>query len=423
MIQLLRTIVLWILRFEAMLVIRRFKPTVIGVTGSVGKTSAKEAIAAVLAEHFRTRKSPKSYNSEFGLPLTILGLQSAWNSPAGWFRNIALGALRVISRDEYPELLVLEMGVDRPGDFDKVFPWLKPDVGVVTMIGDMPVHVEFFDGPDAVALEKQKLIKVLTEEGTAIINADDPRVFAMRKETKSKIITYGFSRHAEVRASNVRMSLKKGRPDGITFKIEYQGKTMPIRVPGVVGEQSIYAFLAAAAVGLAQGLNLIEISEALLKYEHPPGRLRLLDGRNNSLILDDTYNSSPLAALAALEALSKMPASRRIAALGDMLELGKYTPEAHRMIGKRAAEVADVVVGVGVRAKFMDTGDATEFHWFAKSGEAADFLGHFVKEGDAILVKGSQGVRMERVTKALLLHSEDSHRVLVRQEDYWQKRP
>ncbi|MSR76003.1 MAG: hypothetical protein EXS68_00215 [Candidatus Ryanbacteria bacterium] len=423
MIQVLRLIVLWILRAQAALIIRRHKPIIIGVTGSVGKTSAKEAIAAVLAEHFRTRKSPKSYNSELGLPLTILGLESAWNSPLGWLKNIIKGTLRVISRDEYPELLVLEMGVDRPGDFDKVLPWLKPDIGVVTMIGDMPVHVEFFDGPDAVATEKAKLIGALSEQGTAIINADDPRVFAMRKDTKGKVITYGFSRQAEVKASNVRMSLKKGRPDGMTFKIDYQGKTMPIRVPGVVGEQSIYAFLAAAAVGLAQDLNLIEISEALLKYEHPPGRLRLLDGRNNSLILDDTYNSSPLAALAALEALSKMPALRRIAALGDMLELGKYTPEAHRMIGKRAAEVADVVIGVGVRAKFMDTGDATEFHWFAKSAEAADFLGHFVREGDAVLIKGSQGVRMEKVTKALLLHSEDSHRLLVRQEDYWQKRP
>jgi len=419
----LRIIVLRILRFEAMLVIRRFQPTIIGVTGSVGKTSAKEAIAAVLGEHFRMRKSPKSYNSELGLPLTILGLESAWNSPSGWLKNILRGALRVVSRDEYPELLVLEMGVDRPGDFDKVLPWLKPDIGVVTMIGDMPVHVEFFEGPDAVATEKAKLIGALTEDGTAVINADDPRVYAMRKNTKSKVLTYGFSRHAEVRASNVRMSLKKGRPDGMTFKIEYQGKTMPIRVPGVVGEQSIYAFLAAAAVGLSVDLNLIEISEALLKYEHPAGRLRLLDGRNNSLILDDTYNSSPLAALAALEALSKMPADRRIAALGDMLELGKYTPEAHRMIGKRAAEVADVVIAVGVRAKFMDVGDATEFHWFAKSAEAADFLGHFIKEGDAILVKGSQGVRMEKITKALLLHPEDSHRVLVRQEDYWQARP
>ena len=406
-----------------MLVVRRHQPIIIGITGSVGKTSAKEAIAAVLAEHFRTRKSPKSYNSEFGLPLTILGIESAWNSPTGWFKNIILGAWRVVSRGAYPELLVLEMGVDRPGDFDKILSWLKPDIGVVTMIGDMPVHVEFFEGPDAVAIEKQKLVSALSEEGAAIINADDPRVLNMREETKGKVITYGFSRHAEVRASHVRMSLKKGRPDGMTFKIEYQGKAVPIRVPGVVGEQSIYAFLAAAAVGLAQNLNFIEISEALLKYEHPPGRLRLLDGRNSSLILDDTYNSSPLAALAALEVLAKIPALRRIAALGDMLELGNYTPEAHRMIGRRAAEVANVVVGVGVRSKFMDTGDAAEFHWFAKSDEAADFLGHFMREGDAILIKGSQGVRMERVTKALLLHAEDSHRVLVRQEEYWQTRP
>ncbi|MEK7650234.1 MAG: UDP-N-acetylmuramoyl-tripeptide--D-alanyl-D-alanine ligase [Patescibacteria group bacterium] len=420
MTQVFRTIVLWILRVEASLVIRRFKPVIIGITGSVGKTSAKEAIAAVLGEHFRMRKSPKSYNSELGLPLTILGLESAWHSSLGWLKNIIYGALRVISRDEYPELLVLEMGVDRPGDFDKVLPWLKPNVGVVTMIGDMPVHVEFFDGPDAVAAEKSKLVEALPEEGVAIINADDPRVLAMQKQLKSKVITYGFSRKAEVRASGVRMSLKKGRPDGMTFKIDYQGKTVPIRVPGVVGEQSIYAFLAAAAVGLAQDLNLIEISEALLKYEHPPGRLRLLDGQKNSLILDDTYNSSPLAALAALEALSKMPAERRIAALGDMLELGKYTPEAHRMIGKRAAEVADVVIAVGVRAKFMDIGEAAEFHWFAKSTEAADFLGHFIREGDAILVKGSQGVRMEKIVKALLLHSEDSHHSLVRQEEYWQ---
>ena len=422
MIKLFRAIVIFILRAEAKLVILRFKPIVIGVTGSVGKTSTKEAIATVLGEHFRVRKSQKSYNSEFGLPLTILGLDSAWSSPSGWIKNIMYGALRVFSRDEYPELLVLEMGVDRPGDVDKMLALIKPDIGVVTMIGDMPVHVEFFDGPDDVASEKAKLISAISKDGTAIINADDSRVFAMRDIAKGKILTYGFSRNAEVRASNVRMSLKKGRPDGMTFKIDYKDKSVSARVSGAIGEQSIYAFLAAASVGLAQGLNLIEIGEALLKYEHPPGRLHLLDGINNSLILDDTYNSSPLATFAALETLAKMPAKRRIAALGDMLELGKYTPEAHRMIGKRAAEVADVIIGVGVRAKFMDIGDAKEFHWFAKSGEAADFLTHFVKEDDVILIKGSQGVRMEKVTKALLLYQEDSSRVLVRQEDHWQTR-
>lgn len=420
---LFKKIVYWLLKWEAALVIKKKKPQIIAVTGSVGKTSTKEAIWCLLKEHFDVAKSPKSYNSEVGVPLTVLGLESAWNSPIGWLRNLLQGAKRVFSRARYPEMLILEMGVDRPGDFDKILPWVSPDIGVVTAIGEVPVHVEFFPGPDGVAAEKSKMIAAVPADGCAIVNADDPRSLHMKDKTNARAITYGFGKSAMLRASHYKMHQRKGAPSGITFKIDYDGKTMPIHVDGVVGEQTVYALLAAAAVGIAVGLNLIEIGEGLAKYVPPPGRLRLIEGMRDTLVIDDSYNASPLAVEAALHVVSGIPAHRRIAVLGDMLELGKYTIDEHKKIGRIAEKMVDLVIAVGVRAKFLTEERKSEkFHWFPNSSQAAGFLKENIEPGDVILVKGSQGVRMEKVVEALMLEPEKAGQLLVRQEPYWKMR-
>jgi len=263
---LLRTIILVLLKWEARLVLLRHKPFVVAITGSVGKTSAKEAIAVLLGEHFFIRKSPKSFNSDIGVPLAILGLENAWRSPQMWVRNLTQGLGRVFSRSLYPEVLVLEMGVDRPGDLDRLLSWVRPNAAVVTAIGKMPVHVEFFAGPEEVAAEKSKLVSAVSEDGIVILNADDKAVLNMRNLTSARVITYGFSKDADVRASQYRMLISNGKPHGISFKIDALGKTMPMKVEGVLGEHAVFAFLAAAAIGIARDLNLIEISEGLAKY-------------------------------------------------------------------------------------------------------------------------------------------------------------
>lgn len=421
MIKFARAIILKILKLEARFVLWRHQPFVVAITGSVGKTSAKEAIATLLGEHYFVRKSPKNFNSDIGVPLAILGLENAWRSGRLWLSNIARGFLRAISRSSYPEILVLEMGVDRPGDLKHMLGFVRPDIAVVTAIGKVPVHVEFFSGPEALAAEKGKLVSALSESGVAVLNRDDDAVFNMRKLTGARVLTYGFAKDADVRTSQYRMLSTGGVPHGISFKIDFSGKTMPIRVEGVVGEHIIFAFLAAAAVGIARGLNLIEISEGLAKYKSLPGRLSLIAGKNDSLIVDDSYNASPAAVTAALKVLEDIPAARRIAVLGDMLELGKFTPEAHRKVGVEAARVADVLVAVGVRAKFMENARSKEFFWFSGSSEAADFLLHFIRPRDVLLVKGSQGVRMEKIVETLMSEPEHARELLVRQEAYWKK--
>lgn len=416
-----KKIILFILTLEAKLVLRRFRPKIIAITGSVGKTSTKEAIGILLAQHFHVAKSPKSYNSEFGVPLAILGLESAWNSPVGWALNILRGAWRVISRSPYPAILVLEMGVDRPRDFDPILAYMRPNIAVVTAIGMVPVHVEFFQSPEAIADEKSKLVGALGEHGVAILNADDPLAFGMRKKTSAQVLSYGFGPEAAVRAVAYKMLIKKGKPDGVAFKIDHDGKTMPIQVPGIIGEQNVYALLAAAAVGITEGLNLIEISEGLMLFRPPAGRLRIIEGIRDTLIIDDSYNASPLATAAALHVLGDIPFGRKIAVLGDMLELGKYTTEEHKKIGTLAKEKADVVIAVGIRAKFMEEAGIAHFYWFPNASIAADFLKKQITEGDVVLIKGSQGVRMEKITEALMAHPEDAPKLLARQENYWKK--
>lgn len=411
----------------------KYKPRVIAITGSVGKTSTKGAIAAVLGRTLSVRASEKSYNSELGVPLAILGQETAWSSPIGWTKVLWNGLKQVFARkDGYPKMLVLEMGVDRPGDISRMEDLAKPDIAVVTAIGEVPVHIEFFAGPDAVAREKSKILRFLGVRDWAILNFDDATVYDMKEKTRSQVLTFGFGEHADVRASNYQVLYQeeggKAVPLGVSFKVDYQKATVPVRIHGVFGKQQVYAALAAIAVGLAEGMNLIEISEALSLYDSPPGRLKLIEGIKGALILDDTYNSSPQALHAAIDTLRDIPAKRKIAVLGDMLELGKFTIEAHREIGKRLKNIIDILLVVGPRSKFIaeeareagfETGHIFEF---PDSAEAGLKLQKIMEDGDLILVKGSQSMRMERVVEEVMLHPENAAKLLVRQDAFWKKK-
>ncbi|OGZ56183.1 MAG: hypothetical protein A3J04_00865 [Candidatus Ryanbacteria bacterium RIFCSPLOWO2_02_FULL_47_14] len=416
-----KKIIFIILRLEAALVLRRHRPLIIGITGSVGKTSTKETIGTLLAQFYSVRKSPKSYNNEIGVPLTVLDLPNAWHSTSGWLANIFMGAVRIISRAPYPEILVLEMGVDRPGDISALLSWIKPDIAVVMPIGSVPVHVEYFSGPDDIAREKGKLVASVPPAGHVVLNSDDERVYNMRKLSEAAVITYGTGKNAVVRGFGYHLLLRSGIPYGFSFKLEYDWKTMPIKVEGFIGAHNMTALLAAASVGIVRGLNLIEIAEGLSHVKSPPGRLNVIEGKKKTLLIDDSYNASPLATRAAIEVLASVPAKRKITALGDMLELGKYTVEEHKKLGTYAAEIADVVIAVGMRAKFMESSNAKYFKWFSNSDEAARFLADFIEEGDVILIKGSQGARMEKIVHALMANPEQAESLLVRQEKYWKK--
>ena len=427
-------IIEWKLRILAKWVLRKYKPRIVGITGSVGKTSTKEATYTVLSSKFRVRKNIKNYNNELGVPLSILGLESGYKNPFAWlgvfFRAMAMLLLR---QKDYPEILVLEMGADKPGDITYLTELALCHVGVITAIGH--VHEEFFGSLDKIIKEKQIIISHLKKDDFAVLNADDALVMQTRDKTRGQVITFGFSEQAHVRAAEVDVSAGPSADPwvdvqikGLSFKLVYRGSTVPVFLPSVLGEHQAYSALAAAAVGVAFGLNSVEISAALKRYQSPPGRMNLLAGIKHTSIIDDTYNSSPMAARAALKLLGQIKVSgHKFVALGDMLELGSYTEAGHREVGEAVVGQADVLVTVGERAKIMAEAarekgmSEDKVFSFGSTLEAGTFIQERLKPGDLILVKGSQGARMERVVKELMAEPMRASELLVRQGPEWQR--
>ena len=419
--------------------IKKHKPMVIAVTGSVGKTSVRMAIYDVLKRTHRVRASVNNFNNEIGLSLTILGVVHPGRSFTLWAWSLAKAwcDLKFLNK-KYPEIFVLEYGVDRPGDMDRLISIARPDIAVVTAIGEGPAHIEFFKDAEAVANEKAKIVKALSIDGYAILNHDDYAVYDMKEKTKAHVMTFGFEENADVRVTNydirtVKDAILGDVPEGITMKMQYGGSVLPVRLHNAFGKPSCYVAAAAAAVGLVMNKNMVEILEALTTYEPPPGRLRLLQGIKKSFILDDTYNASPEAMRVALDTLQALPGKRKIAVLGDMLEIGTYTEAAHRSIGDRAAQVADVLVTVGARASFiadeaMTRGaerdgkvlSHTQVMKFDDPAEAGKALDPLIEEGDLILVKGSRGMRMEKAVYEIMGRPQFADKLLVRQEE-WQE--
>ncbi len=419
------TILRKILRRLARWTIWRYRPAVIGVTGSAGKTSTKLAIKAVLERDRRVRVSFGNLNSDLGLPLTILGDWSAEDlalvshaTPRGtarfrkmgfWIRVIASSAWRLAfaSITEYPEILILEYGADRPGDIKNLLNIARPNISVITAIGDIPVHVEFYGGPDEVAREKGRLIEYLPSGGFAILNGDDPMVVNLQSRTRARVMTFGFDKGAEVRISRFENKVKDGQPSGISFKLEHGSGVVPVRISNVFGRAHAYAAGAAAAIGLVFGMNLVTISEALTRYAPPESRMQLLPGIKYTSIIDDSYNASVIAMRSALETLAAIPAKRKVAVLGDMLEIGKYTPEAHEAIGRIAAKSADVLFTVGPRAKFIAEAaraagmKRAAIFSFDTADEARKPVKDFIKKGDLVLVKGSHSMELDKIVEEI----------------------
>lgn len=424
----LKNLLITILRILAKLTLWRYRPKVIGVTGSVGKTSAKEAIFTVLKSKFRVRRNYKNYNNEIGVPLTIIGAESGGRSLSHWLKAFLKGTLGLIYTPDYPEILVLEMGADKIGDIAYLVSFVKCDVGVVTAISEIPAHLEFFWTPGQVVQEKGILIESLSASGRAILNFDDERVRGMIGRGRAKVLGFGFSQEAELRASDLKINAEDLSQAYINFKVNYSGSSVPVRLEGILGGHQVYPVLAAVGAGLFFGMNLVDISQALRDYRPPRGRMNILAGLKHSWIIDDTYNASPAATLSALEALTAIEAPRKIAVLGDMLELGSLSEEAHRQVGERAAQAVDILLTVGQLSVF--TADEARQVGLAKdrilrflsSEEAGKSLQGLLREGDVVLVKGSQGMRMEKIVKEVMAEPQRAEELLVRQEPEWQKK-
>ncbi len=418
-----------VLTFEAKVLLKRTKPTIIAITGSVGKTSTKDAIFSVLKNHKKTRKSQKSFNSEIGVPLSILGLPNAWDNPFSWLKNFFDGFIIAFFSRNYPEVLVLECGVDRPGDMAALTKWLSPDIVVMTRLPDVPVHVEFFGTPEAVVAEKMELLKALKPDGVFVYNHDDIKLQNAVKEVRQSAI--GFSRYLPTHftASADAIVYHNDEPVGSTFTVTHLDESVPIKVMGSIGMQNAYTFAAAAAVAVQFDISLQDVAQSVLEHQSPPGRMRMIPGIKGTLIIDDTYNSSPVAVEAALTSLSEIRgAKRKIAIIGDMLELGQFSSRAHEKVGEQVSQCADILFTLGVRArKIAET--AVEFGMHEKNvfqhddvARAGRELQAFIKPGDVLLIKASQGIRAEKIVEEIMAHPETAPTLLVRQDASWKTR-
>lgn len=353
---------------------RKLDLRVIGITGSVGKSTTKEVIAEVLDQRYRTLKSPGNLNNEIGLPLTILRLGHGY------------------------ERAVLEMGFYVPGEIAFLCDIAQPEIGVVTNIGT--VHAERAGSQEAIFRGKSELVKALPAEGVAVLNFDDPWVRKMAELTIASVCFYGLDPVADLWADEVEgLGL-----EGIRFRLHYQHEILHVHVP-MIGQHSVHTALRAAAVGLADGLTWQEILDGL-RQGHTQLRLTAVRTEGGALLLDDTYNASPESMLAALNLLSELDGNK-VAVLGDMLELGQYEKQGHEMVGMRAAKVADTLVTVGTRGHMianaarragLGTKKIAEFENF---DEVISHLRKFLTKDDVVLVKGSHGIRMDQIVTAL----------------------
>jgi UDP-N-acetylmuramoyl-tripeptide--D-alanyl-D-alanine ligase len=355
---------------------RQHSVRVIGITGSVGKTTTKELAAAVLARRYVTLKSEGSYNNEIGLPLTLMHLT-----------------------DEH-ERAVLEMGMYDVGEIADLVHIAQPHVGVVTIIG--PVHLERAGTLERIVEAKTELVEGLPPEpeGVAILNFDDERVRGMARATSARVFYYGLSPEADLWADHIEgLGL-----EGIRFRLHYGDETLHVKIP-LLGRHSVHTALRATAVGLVEGLSWQEVLEGL---REPSAQLRLVavPGPAGATILDDTYNASPASTIAALNLLEELD-GRKIAILGDMLELGNYEQEGHKKVGMRALDVADVLITVGQRGAIIGRTalrwgmPADRVHIFEENAAAIALLRELVTGDDVILVKGSRAMQMEEIVNAL----------------------
>jgi UDP-N-acetylmuramoyl-tripeptide--D-alanyl-D-alanine ligase len=355
---------------------RKLDLRVIGITGSVGKSTTKELVAEVLSQRFHTLKNPGNLNNEIGLPLTLLRLSHGH------------------------ERAVLEMGFYVPGEIALLCDIALPQVGVVTNIGT--VHAERAGSQEAIARGKAELVQALppAPEGSAILNFDDPRVRQMEEKTQAQVFFYGLSPEADLWADEIEgLGL-----DGIRFRLHYHKETLHVRIP-LIGRHSVHTALRAAAVGLVEGLTWQEIFDGLY-HGHTQLRLVAVRSRNGALLLDDTYNASPESMLAAISLLSEL-GGRKIAVLGDMLELGQYERQGHELIGLRVAQTADILITLGERAHMI--AEAARKAGMKKSAvfeyeqvkQVVNWLKKSLGENDTVLIKGSHGLHMERIISAL----------------------
>jgi len=432
-------------------VIRRERLLVVAVTGSIGKSMTKQAIAAALRADLpenHIRVTSKNYNNELGVPLTVFNRQAPGRNPIAWLELLGIAFFaRMGLWKSGLRTIVLEMGADKLGDITYLTSIAQPDVSVVTAItpddpSGIPVHAANYSSIEQLVEEKSRLVKALRTGGTVVLNADDKRVFAMRHLTHEHVLTFGEADGTDVRIvkTNVRLEdAPDGKiPVGLEILLDSYQRTYELFIPGVYGKSVAYAVAAAVAVGQAMDITEERVAEMSAVFTPMPGRTRIIPGIKRTTLLDDSYNASPASMLSSLRDLAGLqlsPGQRRAACIGEMRELGEKSESAHRMIGAEAARLGlDLLVVCGIFAHAMAEGALANgmkreaVKVIEDTPEAGLYLQDWIKPGDIVLAKASEGtiktkgVRMERVIKELMLDPIHADQLLVRQGPIWQRR-
>jgi len=402
------------LKWLAKLYLWRFKPKIIGITGSVGKTSTKDAIYLALRDKLNVRASEKSYNNEIGLPLTIMGYQSPAKKVFLWPLVFIKGLINLFSIKDYPDVLILEMGSDKPGDLEKLVNIAHPNISIITRIAQS--HFQAFESMKKLIREKSILVRVLEDKDWAILNSDDKNLEKLGRKLSCRVLFFGLNQESQIYASDIKIDTK-----GLSFKINYKNQTYPINILGV-GEHIIYIILAAFTVGMVLGLKPENLIKALSEFKPLAGRGRILQGKNKILIVDESYNASPSSMKVALKFLrQKKWHGRKIAILGDMKELGSLSKKYHLKLAQWVRFI-DLVVLVGEESrstfnKLIKSGFKTLY--YEKVEDLIKDLDKILLPEDLVLVKGSQAIRLEKAVELLLSSIYNPKDVLVRQEKEW----
>ncbi len=392
------------------------KPKVIAITGSMGKTTCKKAVQHVVSQKYVTLSSAEGFNTEIGTLLTLLGeKESGFTSPFKWGHIIWRCFTKKLPA---PRVIVLEFGVDAPGDMKALLKIVTPDIAVITNVAPVHLSEDQFTTIDDIADEKMKLLQNISSSSVAIYNSDNPFIAQRTKLIHAKKISYGSDIASAYYVHEMHTSQK-----GISFEVTNKQNSQNYTIP-LFGTYHWTALVPAIIIGRLLGISLSESVQSLQNFSPPSGRGRILEGKKGSILWDHSYNSAPEATTAALKELRHLPGKRKIALLGNMNELGKKSPGYHRDLGKIAAEYADEIFFVGKEAKSFLQGVQKKrpVTVFPSAQEAGKALKKVLQKGDFVLIKGSQnGVFLERAVRQLLLHSKDQV-LLCRQGEYWKSK-
>ncbi len=402
-----------LLNFFAKLIIKKYNPKIIAVIGGIAKSSTQKAIYTVLAHRKRTRFNRQLFEDEKDIPLTVVSNADALKVTAFFWPHVFFDAILnlLFHNSAYPEVFIFEITTEDQLIIKQLLKIFHPNMVVVTASGDMPLGVDTTSNKETAVKNRSKLLEILPSSGYAILNADDLAVLELKEKTRAKTITYGFNESSDISIVNYEIREEKVnigdkhfiKPWGISFKLSYKGSLVPIRLNGCIGKIHAYVVAAACGTALSHGWNLVKVASYVDDYEPPSGRMKILSGIKNAFIIDDSYNASPFLMKEALIALKSVNTKRRIVVLGDMLEIGKYSPETHEEIGMFAGNFVDILLTVGPRGRFIAEGAknggllANNIFSFDKSEEAAKKLQELLREGDLVLVKGATDLNMEKI--------------------------